>query len=166
MWRGALKAADSSQHPRRFLPQCVLFFFSWESVSSLQPCGGATTNGHSTRNLDLNLPSSYSCSQYRNTVPAFAIAPSWLRRGTWTRTHVGWSEFRWILTVCTRPSFNVLQLKHSSHPPPKNERSCPGHMNCVSPPHQQKAFHILTSGGIQFCRSCFSHQQGDFVVSN
>lgn len=76
MWRGALKADDSSQHPRRFLPQCVLFYFSWESVSSLQPCDGAPTNVHSTRNLCLNLLSSYSCSRsclcHRSIV-----APTW-----------------------------------------------------------------------------------------
>lgn len=70
--------------------------------------------------------------------------------------YVGWSEFSWILTGCTRPSLNVLQQL----PSPQNEHSCQGHINCVSPPHQQKAFHMLTSGGIHFSKSSFFHQGG------
>lgn len=151
MWRGALKADDSSQHPRRFLPQCVLFYFSWESVSSLQPCDGATTNVHSTRNLCLNLLSSYSCSRsclcHRSIV-----APTW---------NLNPDSCGLIWIQLNSHSVHQALLKCSPveaqfpSPPTKNERSCQGHINCVSPPHQQKAFHILTSGGIQFVDPAF-----------
>lgn len=54
-----------------------------------------------------------------------------------------------------------LKCSPEQFPSPHNESRCQGDINGASPPHRQKAFHMLTSGGIHFCRSLLFSSTGD-----
>lgn len=175
MWRGALKAAYSSQHPCLFLLQGVCFSLPSKSLEASQSlCPSSNTETVLFTVLMAALRCQLLCiplETLRNTIQNYSslfchhsMAMTWnLNPGS--VHHVGWSEISWILTVLHQTSLKCSAAE-AQFPSPQNESSCQGDINCVSPPHRQKAFHMLTSGGIHFCTSCFSHQQETLMVFN